>query len=96
MQKKKVCDLTFLYLACYGLITLFSFILIPFAYFFYEEYDEDQSIKDRVLGAFKYTLFFVIISILLFVFGLFLKPSTKVPKIDLDWFKKLLTDSSKS
>ncbi|KAI9360639.1 hypothetical protein BD770DRAFT_341643 [Pilaira anomala] len=85
---------TIVYYACYGLITLFSFTLIPFAYFFYEEYDEDQSIKDRVLGAFKYTLFFVIISILLFVFGLFLKPSTKVPKIDLDWFKKLLTDSN--
>lgn len=83
-------------LVCYGLITLFSFFLIPFAYFFYEEYDEEESIKDRIWSALKYTSFFVVISILLFAFGLFLKPTTKAPKIDLDWFKKLLTDSRKS
>ncbi|KAI8065024.1 hypothetical protein BDF21DRAFT_346581, partial [Thamnidium elegans] len=82
------------YYVCYGLITLFSFILIPFAYFFYEEYDEDQSIKDRIFGALKYTMFFVMISFLLSMFGLFLKPTTKAPKIDLDWFRKLLTDSN--
>jgi LMBR1 domain-containing protein 1 len=69
--------------------------LIPFAYFFYEEYDEEESIKDRIWSALKYTSFFFVISILLFAFGLFLKPTTKVPKIDLDWFKKLLTDSRK-
>lgn len=81
---------------CYGLITLFSFFLIPFAYFFYEEYDEDESIKDRIFGALKYTSFFIVISILLLVFGLFLKPNTKSgPKIDLDWFRKLLLESSK-
>jgi LMBR1 domain-containing protein 1 len=69
--------------------------LIPFAYFFYEEYDEEESIKDRIFSALKYTSFFVVISILLVVFGLFLKPTTKTPKIDLDWFRKLLLDSSK-
>lgn len=83
------------FLVCYGLIALFSFFLIPFAYFYYEEYDEDESLGDRVFGALKYTSFFVIISVLLSIFGLFLKPTTKAPKIDLDWFKKLLTDSSK-
>jgi LMBR1 domain-containing protein 1 len=83
------------FIVCYGLITVFSFILIPFAYFFYEELDEDQSIKDRIFGALKYTSFFVVISVLLSIFGLFLKPTTKTPKIDLDWFRKLLTDSSK-
>ncbi|CAO3656079.1 unnamed protein product [Mucor hiemalis] len=82
------------YYVCYGLIALFSFFLIPFAYFYYEEYDEDESLGDRVFGALKYTSFFVIISVLLSIFGLFLKPTTKAPKIDLDWFKKLLTDSN--
>ncbi|KAI9476205.1 MAG: hypothetical protein EXX96DRAFT_576195 [Benjaminiella poitrasii] len=82
------------YYVCYGLITLFSFFLIPFAYFYYEEYDDEESLKDRILTALKYTSFFVVISILLFVFGLFLKPTTKMPKIDLDWFKKLLTDNN--
>ncbi|KAI7900291.1 LMBR1-like membrane protein-domain-containing protein [Cokeromyces recurvatus] len=82
------------YYICYGLITLFSFFLIPFAYFYYEEYDDEETRKERVLSALKYTSFFVIISILLFIFGLFLKPTTKIPKIDLDWFKKLLTDNN--
>ncbi|KAG1147725.1 hypothetical protein G6F37_005141 [Rhizopus arrhizus] len=79
--------------AFYGTITIFCFFLIPFAYFFYEEYDEDQSSNDRIYGALKYTSFFVIISILLLIFGLFLKPTSKPPKIDLDWFKKLLTEN---
>ena len=35
-------------IVCYGMITLFSFFLIPFAYFYYEEYDEDESVKDRI------------------------------------------------
>lgn len=81
--------------AFYGTITIFCFFLIPFAYFFYEEYDEDQSSNDRIYGALKYTSFFVIISILLLIFGLFLKPTSKPPKIDLDWFKKLLTENCK-
>ncbi|GAA5802075.1 hypothetical protein HPULCUR_007535 [Helicostylum pulchrum] len=61
---------------------------------FTTSYDEDQSIKDRIFGALKYTMFFVLISFLLSMFGLFLKPTTKTPKIDLDWFRKLLTDSN--
>ncbi|KAI8329257.1 hypothetical protein EDC96DRAFT_529615 [Choanephora cucurbitarum] len=87
-------NLTLVYYVSYGLITIFSFILIPFAYFFYEELDEEETLSDRIFGALKYTSFFVIISILLSMFGLFLKPTTKTPKIDLDWFKKLLTDSN--
>ncbi|KAI8997686.1 hypothetical protein BDB01DRAFT_771978 [Pilobolus umbonatus] len=82
------------YFVCYGLITLFSFALIPFAYFYYEEYDEDESIAERIWGALKYTSFFIIISFLLIIFALFLKPTSTPPKIDLDWFRKLLTDSN--
>ncbi|KAI8645542.1 hypothetical protein BD408DRAFT_411600 [Parasitella parasitica] len=85
--------MSIVYYVCYGLITFFSFLLIPFAYFFYEEIDEEETVSDRIGSALKYTSFFVVISVLLFAFGLFLKPTTKVPKIDLDWFKKLLTDS---
>ncbi|CAO3678345.1 unnamed protein product [Rhizopus stolonifer] len=84
---------TVVYYIVYGFITVFCFFLIPFAYFFYEEYDEDQCLKDRTYGALKYTSFFVVISNLLLIFGLFLKPTTKPPKIDLDWFKKLLTEN---
>ncbi|KAI8091112.1 uncharacterized protein B0P05DRAFT_300096 [Gilbertella persicaria] len=87
-------NMTLVYYVCYGLITTFSFVLIPFAYFFYEEYDEEETLSDRIFGALKYTSFFVVICLLLSMFGLFLKPTTKAPKIDLDWFRKLLTDNS--
>ncbi|KAI9031816.1 hypothetical protein CLU79DRAFT_808706 [Phycomyces nitens] len=82
------------YYSCYGLVGLVCFFVIPFAYFYYEEYEEDQPMKDRVTGALKYTSFFVVISLLLFLFGLFLKPTQETPHIDLDWFRKLLAESN--
>lgn len=87
-------SIQYVYYACYGLITFFSFALIPFAYFYYEEYDEDECIRERVWSASKYTSFFITISLLLVIFALFLKPTPIPPKIDLDWFRKLLTDSN--
>ncbi|KAG0167916.1 hypothetical protein DFQ30_005504 [Apophysomyces sp. BC1015] len=83
-----------IYYACYGLVALCSFLLVPFAYFYFEEYEEEQTVQDRAMSAMKYTSFFVVISILLFLFGLFLKPSQTKPHLDLDWFKKLLTESN--
>ncbi|CAO3609990.1 unnamed protein product [Cunninghamella blakesleeana] len=82
-----------IYYVCYGLIGMFCSFLIPFAYFFYEE-DIEQTIGERIRGAFKYTSFFIIISILLFLFALFLKPNHPPPKIDLDWLTKLLTETN--
>ncbi|KAL1932435.1 hypothetical protein VTP01DRAFT_8113 [Rhizomucor pusillus] len=84
------------YYVGYGLVAAFSFFIIPFSYFYYEEYDDDeeQTIKDRVFGALKYTSFFVVISLLLFLFGLFVKPSQRPPKLDLDWLEKLLMESN--
>lgn len=84
--------------ACYGAIGLFSFLVIPFAYFYYEEYDDEdeQSNLDRILGALKYTSFFVVICILLIVAGLFVKPSQEPPTLGLDWLEKLLIGNSKS
>lgn len=40
----------------YGCIMLFAFVLVPFAYFFYEEDDEDVTTKSRLVGACKYTV----------------------------------------
>ncbi|SAM00733.1 hypothetical protein [Absidia glauca] len=82
------------YYGCYGMIGLFCFFLIPFVYFYYEEEDVDQARRDRIRGAFKYTSFFVVISIFLFLFALFLKPNLPPPKLDLDWLKKILMESN--
>jgi LMBR1 domain-containing protein 1 len=83
-----------MYYVFYGSIVAFSFFVIPYAYFYYEEYEEEgQSKSQRRLSALKYTIFSVAIVGLLFLFGLFLKPNILPPHIDLDWFKNLLTES---
>ncbi|KAI9494203.1 LMBR1-like membrane protein-domain-containing protein [Zychaea mexicana] len=89
------------YYGCYGLIAFSSFFLIPFAYFYYEEDEGDdealsraQQRRQRAWGALKYTSFFIVICALLLLFGLFVKPSQRPPKLDLDWFEKLLTESN--
>lgn len=87
----------FLSLVFYGSIVAFSFFVIPYAYFYYEEYEEEgQSKSQRRLSALKYTIFTVSIVGCLFLFGLFLKPNILPPHIDLDWFKHLLTESRTS
>ncbi|KAL0073484.1 hypothetical protein J3Q64DRAFT_1775937 [Phycomyces blakesleeanus] len=82
------------YYSCFSLVGLVCFFVIPFAYFYYEEDEEDETIQERIMGALKYTSFFVVISVLLFLFGLFLKPTQETPHIDLDWFRKLLAESN--
>jgi LMBR1 domain-containing protein 1 len=72
----------------------FTFFLIPFAYFYYEEYEEQGQTKmQRRTIAMKYTFIFLAIGDFLFMFGLFVKPSVLPPQIDLEWFEYLLTES---
>ncbi|XP_065185123.1 probable lysosomal cobalamin transporter [Sycon ciliatum] len=60
------------YYALYGLITLFAFILLPFAYFYYEEGgDEESTPREKACTGVKYTLGFVFVcAVLLLVGGL--------------------------
>ncbi|OZJ05692.1 hypothetical protein BZG36_01412 [Bifiguratus adelaidae] len=80
------------YYSCYAAIAVFSFLIIPFTYFFYEEYEEDRTTRERVAGAFKYTSFFVVISIIIVLVGLFIHPAND-GKIDLDWFRNLISEN---
>ena len=85
-------------LVFYGAVAAFSFFLIPYAYFYYEEKEDGPvptSKATRRNGAFKYTLFFIGIAFILFMFGLFIKPNILPPHIDLEWFKNLLIESRK-
>lgn len=82
-------------LVFYGSIAAFSFFVIPYAYFYYEEKEEGHTKAQRRSSAVKYATIFVSIGGLLFLFGLFLKPTILPPHIDLEWFKNLLTESRK-
>jgi LMBR1 domain-containing protein 1 len=69
--------LKIVYYTLYSVDAFLCLIVIPFTYFFYEEYDEveaeegRQGIGSRLLGALKYTIFFVIIALVLFLAGFF-------------------------
>ncbi|BCS21381.1 putative LMBR1 domain protein [Aspergillus puulaauensis] len=86
-------SLTLVYYVLYSVDILFCLLVIPFTYFWYEEYDEvatqegEQSIGQRFWGASKYTLSFVAISIILAFVGFFVPISKSNDGDGLDFFK---------
>lgn len=63
----------------YGCILGFVFVVIPFAYFFYEEFGERISFCRRLYAGCKYTVFLVLSVAIIFIIGLFVQggsPST--------------------
>jgi LMBR1 domain-containing protein 1 len=80
------------YIILYSAVLVTSFVLIPFAYFFYEAYDPESTLAKRFFDAFKYTVGFLLVVIILFIVGLFLKPGDKPNGGDpfWEWVNKLL------
>ncbi|KAL2041562.1 hypothetical protein N7G274_005944 [Stereocaulon virgatum] len=92
--------LRIVYYTLYSLDALLCLIVVPFTYFWYEEYDEvateegTQTIGTRLWGAFKYTIAFIFLVVILFLVGFFV-PVAKDRKgahYDLDFFKHILED----
>ncbi|KAJ2893794.1 uncharacterized protein MKZ38_008235 [Zalerion maritima] len=92
--------LTAVYYSLYSFDALLCLVIIPFSYFWYEEYDEveeemgQKTVWDKLWGAFKYTTMFIIFVVILFIIGFFV-PSAgnqKGKHVDLDYFKKLLAE----
>ncbi|KAH7025391.1 putative lysosomal cobalamin transporter [Macrophomina phaseolina] len=96
-----VYTLKIVYYALYSLDAVLCLLVVPFTYFFYEEYDEGaeadgtQTIGSRLWGALKYTIAFVILVVILFLVGFFVPvaKSTKHRHLDLDYFKNLLAEN---
>lgn len=92
-------SLTIIYYFLYSLDALLCLLVIPFVYFWYEEYDEvavetgEQTLGQRFWGALKYTLSFAAIVVILFLVGFFVPISQNNSGMDLDYFKKLLTEN---
>ncbi|KAH8813164.1 putative lysosomal cobalamin transporter [Xylogone sp. PMI_703] len=93
--------LKIVYYSLYSLDAVLCLIVVPFTYFFYEEYDEveaeegSQSISKRSISALKYTLIFVALVIILFLVGFFvpIARDRKGAHFDLDYFKQLLAEN---
>ncbi|KAI2086935.1 hypothetical protein LOZ36_003033 [Ophidiomyces ophidiicola] len=98
---KIIYSLTVVYYFLYSLDAVLCLLVVPFTYFWYEEYDEVaheegwQSTGKQFCGALKYTIVFITLTIILFLVGLFV-PVAKDRNgahFDLDYFKKLLMEN---
>lgn len=101
-NQNKVDNITFtlriIYYTLYSLDALLCLIVVPFTYFWHEEYDQveseegRQTLGSRFWGALKYTIAFILLVVLLFLVGFFV-PVAKDRKgahYDLDFFKHIL------
>jgi LMBR1 domain-containing protein 1 len=96
-----IYGLKIVYYTLYSLDALLCLLVVPFTYFWYEEYDEveaeegRQSVGQRFWGAFKYTIVFIAIVLILFLVGFFVPVARnrKGASFDLDFFKKLLAEN---
>lgn len=93
--------LKIVYYLLYSLDALLCLLIIPFTYFWYEEYDEvahedgSQTFGSRFWGAAKYTAVFLFICIALFLVGFFIPVARhrEGAHFDLDFFKSLLAEN---
>ncbi|KAK5128618.1 hypothetical protein LTR08_004047 [Meristemomyces frigidus] len=94
-------QLKIVYYTLYSLDAVLCLVVVPFTYFWYEEYDEvesdagQQTIGSRLWGAFKYTIGFLFLCLALFLIGFFIPVAKKArdEHRDLDYFKDLLTEN---
>ncbi|KAI9680094.1 MAG: hypothetical protein M1817_005110 [Caeruleum heppii] len=93
--------LKIVYYTLYSWDALLCLIVVPFTYFWYEEYDEvdseegSQSFGKRLWGAMKYTIGFILLVIILFLVGFFVPVTGNKAgqHLDFDYFKDLLTEN---
>ncbi|ORY01972.1 LMBR1-like membrane protein-domain-containing protein [Clohesyomyces aquaticus] len=97
-----VKTLTIVYYTLYSLDAILCLLVVPFTYFYYEEYDDDaaevgeQTVGSRLWGAFKYTLGFLVFTVAVFVVGFFVpfaKQAKGDKRLDLDYFRHLLEEN---
>lgn len=104
----RVDNITFtlriVYYTLYSLDAILCLLVIPFTYFWYEEYDEvatedgSQTFTSRLWGAFKYTIAFVFLVLIIFLVGFFV-PVAKDREgahYDYGYFKDLLREGRES
>lgn len=93
--------LRIVYYTLYSFDAILCLLVVPFTYFFYEEYDEveaeegTQTFGQKFWGALKYTLVFVVLVVILFLVGFFvpIARDRKDAHMDLDYFKRLLAEN---
>jgi len=96
-----VYTLEIVYYFLFSLDAVLCLVVVPFTYFWHEEYDDvdaeegNQTFGQRFWGAFKYTIAFIVLCVIIFLIGLFVpaaKDRTGAHQ-SLDYFKYLLTEN---
>ncbi|KAJ5072986.1 lysosomal cobalamin transporter-related [Anaeramoeba ignava] len=83
------------YYILFGIILLFMFILIPFAYFYSEDKGDGQtSHKSRILTSLLYTAITFVVIMVLFLIGLFVKIGS-TPQKNESWSKSIFDSENK-
>ncbi|KAK7743511.1 hypothetical protein SLS53_004045 [Cytospora paraplurivora] len=90
------------YYSLYSFDALLCLLIIPFSYFWYEEYDEveeeegTRGFGTKLWGALKYTLGFILLVVILFLIGFFVPAAGNRGEkhLDLDYFKHLLAENN--
>lgn len=93
--------LKIVYYSLYSFDALLCLVVIPFAYFWYEEHDEvleeegRETWTTRFAQALKYTIAFIFLVIILFLVGFFVPAAAQDHgrHLDLDYFRRLLTNN---
>eukprot|EP00742_Colponemidia_sp_Colp-10_P004484 GILJ01004787.1.p1 GENE.GILJ01004787.1~~GILJ01004787.1.p1 ORF type:complete len:537 (-),score=77.19 GILJ01004787.1:248-1813(-) len=80
-----------LYYFLYSSLLAFAFCIVPFAYFYYEEDDLDVTVREKMWAAFKYTICFLVVIVVLVVIGVVIKHG-KVDGDRLEWLNKLIAE----
>jgi LMBR1 domain-containing protein 1 len=94
--------LRIVYYSLYSFDALACLIIIPWSYFWYEEYDEieveeeGRSVLSRAWAAMRYTIFFVLLVVIVFLLGFFVPAAGDANRDhwDLDYYKRLLIENS--
>lgn len=96
-----VYGLEIIYYTLYSVDALLCLIVIPFTYFWYEEYDETeeeegtQSFASRFWQAAKYTMAFVLLVVIIFLIGFFIPNASELKRHDrkIDYLAGLLKEN---
>ncbi|EWC45156.1 hypothetical protein DRE_06044 [Drechslerella stenobrocha 248] len=89
-------SLKVVYYLLYSLDAFMCLLAMPFAYFWYEEWDVDSTTGSRIRGALKYTTIFALLVLVLFLVGFFIPVAAQRSgreHYDLDFFKRLLLEN---
>ena len=96
--------LTIVYYTLFSLDALLCLVVVPFTYFWYEEYDQveaeegRQTVASRFWGAFKYTIGFILFVVIIFLVGFFVPVAARdnTGHYDLDYFRRLLGEEAQA